>query len=53
MPKILVVEDDLLTQQLMQFKLRQQGFTVLAAADGGAALIWLKARNPISSSWTG
>jgi len=46
MPKILVCEDDLLTQQLMQFKLRQQGFTVLAAADGGVALDLARSEKP-------
>jgi len=44
--KILVAEDDALTAQLVSFKLKQQGFTVLSASDGETALALAQAEKP-------
>ena len=46
MAKILVAEDDALTAQLVSFKLKQQGFTVLSASDGETALALALAERP-------
>ena len=46
MAKILVAEDDALTAQLVSFKLKQQGFTVLSASDGETALALAQAEKP-------
>ena len=46
MAKILVAEDDALTAQLVSFKLKQQGFTVLSASDGETALALAQSERP-------
>ncbi len=44
--KILVAEDEPLTLQLVEFKLKQQGFQVLSAQDGEAAFNLAQSQHP-------
>jgi len=46
MTKILVAEDDLMTLQLINFKLKQNGYTVVLAKDGEAALNLVRSEKP-------
>jgi two-component system phosphate regulon response regulator PhoB len=45
-PKILVVEDEPEAVELVEFNLKQAGFSVIAAADGAAALKKARAESP-------
>ncbi len=45
-PKILVVEDEPEAVELVEFNLKQAGFTVISAADGAAALKKARAESP-------
>ncbi|HOJ01109.1 MAG TPA: response regulator transcription factor [Anaerolineaceae bacterium] len=44
--KILVVEDDLTLQETLVYNLKHQGYTVVTAADGNAAVVMAKTENP-------
>lgn len=46
MTKILVAEDDPMTLQLINFKLKQSGFSVVMAKDGEAALSLVRTEKP-------
>jgi CheY-like chemotaxis protein len=46
MPRILVVEDDPLTLQVLQTVLTEEGYTVVPATDGRAALDYLGSCGP-------
>jgi DNA-binding response OmpR family regulator len=46
MTKILVAEDDPMTLQLINFKLKQSGFAVALAKDGEAALSLVRSEKP-------
>ena len=47
MPTILLAEDEPQTAQLIQFKLKQAGFTVAHATDGELALTLVEAARPV------
>jgi DNA-binding response OmpR family regulator len=46
MTRILVAEDDALTMQLIEFKLKQQGYEVMRATDGELALKIMAVEKP-------
>jgi DNA-binding response OmpR family regulator len=46
MTKVLVAEDDPMTLQLINFKLRQNGFAIILAKDGEAALNLVRSEKP-------
>lgn len=46
MPKVLIIEDDIVIQELISFNLKREGFEVLLAADGLTGLDTARSANP-------
>ncbi|MEZ7500102.1 response regulator transcription factor [Flavobacterium sp. Arc3] len=44
--KILIAEDDVMMLKTMEFKLKKEGFTVIACANGEEAITKIKTENP-------